>query len=107
MTRVEFTRKIINLLARMYLENESPIIDYVKRSDAEQMHLYIEGKSQCDGVRKISQHQIGRAIDIYFLGDDGKLCDPIKGHEYWHQVWEEIGGNPMLTWDKGHFEVKK
>lgn len=102
--RVEFTRQIIDLLASMMLDGEHPIIDYVKRSDEEQMHLYQEGKSKCDGIKIKSQHQFGKAMDIYFV-EKGKLVDPKKGWEYWHKVWESLGGQPMVSWDKGHFEA--
>lgn len=103
MTRVEFTKAIINLIAGMFLEEEFPIIDYVKRSDEEQMRMFIKGLSKCDGIRNISQHQRGKAMDIYFI-ENGEMIDPKKGWEYWHRRWEEKGGQPMISWDKGHFE---
>lgn len=114
MTRLEFTRNIVNLLSAMFLEGETPIIDFVKRSDEEQMRLYRIGRDEdgneigetvtdCDGKISISMHQRGKAMDIYFV-DEGKLVDPKKGWEYWHFYWEEKGGQPMLGWDKGHFE---
>ncbi|MDD1776242.1 MAG: hypothetical protein LUP94_02685, partial [Candidatus Methanomethylicus sp.] len=101
MTRVEFTHKLNNLIAGMILEGEHPIIDFVKRSDEEQMRLFIKGLSKCDGVRNISQHQRGLAVDIYFV-EDGQLVDPKMGWEYWHINWEEKGGKPILDWDKVH-----
>jgi len=103
MNRVEFTHNLINLLAAMFIEGESPIIDYVKRSDEEQMHLFQEGRSKCDGIKVRSKHQTGRAADIYFV-DNGKLVEPKKGFGYWHKYWEEKGGEPMISWDKNHFE---
>ena len=103
MKRLEFTEKICSLILNMIDEGESPVIDYVKRSDEEQMHLYQEKKSKCDGVTNISQHQRGCAADLYFIGK-GKLVPPKKGHEYWHQEWEKVGGQPMISWDKGHYE---
>ena len=112
MNRVEFTKSITNLLAAMMLDNEYPIIDYVKRSEVEQRHLFTEGKSKCDGISSISQHQRGKAADIYFPDlddidkdmDKDELLPPKKGWEYWHTYWEEKGGKPMIEWDKGHFE---
>ncbi len=103
MSRVEFTINIVALLHQMLLLGEHPIIDYCKRSDEEQAHLYIKGKSQCDGIKKISKHQTGRAMDIYFIADS-KLCDPLMGWDHWHEVWKSWGGEPILDWDKGHFE---
>jgi hypothetical protein len=103
MDRVEFTRNLVNLIAAMMLEGEHPIIDYVKRSAEEQKRLFDKGLSKCDGVHSISAHQIGRAADIYFI-EDGKMVDPKKGWDHWHQYWQEKGGKPEIEWDRGHFE---
>ena len=106
MTRVEFTERICRLILRMRMEREDPILDYIKRSSEDQKRLFIAGKSKCDGTTKVSGHQRGRAGDIYFLDldDKSKLAAPIRGYTYWHKVWEEMGGKPMIEWDKGHFE---
>lgn len=47
------------------------------RSVAEQQRLYAQGRTtpgrivtQCDGIRKPSNHQSGRAVDCAFLGPD-------------------------------------
>jgi hypothetical protein len=112
MNRVEFTKKIINLLALMFLENEYPIIDYAKRSDEEQNRLFKLGLSQKDGFKKQSAHQVGKAVDLYFIDEDDvdkdgitqELVDPKRGWEYWHKQWEDRGGQSMIEWDKGHFE---
>jgi len=103
MNRVEFTRNLVNLLAAMMLEGEHPIIDYVKRSDEEQKRLFMEGKSKCDGYAVRSQHQVGKAADIYFV-EENKLVDPNKGFSYWHKYWQDKGGKPIIDWDKNHFE---
>ncbi len=105
MNRVEFTRNICLLMDEMFIEGERPILDYVKRSDAEQMRLYLQGKSKCDGIEKISQHQRGKAADIYFVSEDhSHIVDPTKGYGYWHDRWCELGGKEMILWDQGHFE---
>ena len=103
MTRVEWTKAITQLLAAMFLEDEHPLIDYVKRSDDEQMRLFVLKKTQKDGIRIRSGHQDGKAMDIYFI-EEGKLADPKKGWGYWHDYWIGKGGQPMIEWDKGHFE---
>jgi hypothetical protein len=82
---------------------EHPIIDYVKRSDEEQQRLYDLKLSKCDGVKILSQHQLGKAMDIYFI-EDGKLVEPKQTFKYWHDLWESWGGKPIIDWDKGHFE---
>lgn len=111
MNRVEFTRIKAELITEMVHEGEQPLEDYLKRSDTEQHRLFEAGLSKCDGYKNISRHQVGKAIDIYFMdqnGDvfdaDGKAIRPKIGWERWHKRWEEKGGRPMLDWDKAHFE---
>lgn len=101
--RVEFTKAVGQLLQMMNGEGESPIIDYCKRSDNEQLALFRKKLSKCDGIKKKSKHQSGMAIDIYFVRNS-KLVNDAKSYEYWHKEWEELGGQPMISWDKGHFE---
>lgn len=103
MTRLDFTINIVGLLKSMIDSGEHPIIDFVKRSDEEQQRLYDLKLSRCDGVKVLSKHQVGKAMDIYFI-EDGKLVEPKQGFEYWHNLWEHWGGQKMLDWDKGHFE---
>ncbi len=103
MNRITFTINIVQLLRDMILLGECPIIDYVKRSDEEQMHLFQEGKSKCDGIKNRSKHQSGCAMDIYFA-EEGKLVEPKMGFDHWHKRWEALGGEKMISWDKGHFE---
>jgi len=113
MIRVDFTVAVVKLLYQMITEGESPIIDYVKRSTTEQKHLYDIGLSKCDGEYRISAHQKGKAIDIFFqdIGDidkDGitkELIEPLKGFIYWHEVALGLGFSPMIPWDKNHFEA--
>jgi len=90
----------------MEAEGENPILDFAKRSDAEQKRLFDAGLSKCDGVIKESRHQRGMAVDIYFDTDmeHPGLEEPAKGWLYWHERWERMGGSPMIVWDRGHFE---
>lgn len=112
MNRVEFTKAKCKLIAAMFLENETPIEDYLKRSPEEQFRLFLAKLSKCDGIHNISAHQVGKAIDILFPdiadqdhdGDTKELLPPKKGFEFWHEYWEKLGGKPMIEWDKGHFE---
>ena len=101
--RIEFTQALSILLINMIFYGEHPIVDYVKRHDATQKMLFDQGKSKCDGVKKVSRHQRGMAADIYFV-EDSRLVSPYKGFEYWHKRWEEMGGKPAISWDQGHFE---
>ena len=103
--RVELTEAAAALLQYMINEGDTPIIDYVKRTDEEQARLFAAHLSKCDGVIKISKHQTGEAIDIYLI-EGGKLHD-WKADDRWekyHDFWAESGGRPAIEWDLGHFE---
>ena len=84
-------------------EGENVIVDYCKRSVEEQLRMFQNRLSKCDGTIKISKHQRGMAVDLYFVVA-GELLPPFKGWKYWHDKWEETGGSPMIEFDKGHFE---
>lgn len=109
MTREEFTKALATLLTEMCMEGERPILDYVLRSAEEQAALFKGKKSRCDGYEKKSQHQSGLAADIYFIDrhDPLTLGPPIKGWEYWHTIWQKKGGERIIGWDKGHFEMRQ
>jgi hypothetical protein len=106
MTRLEFTKNICSLIIEMIGMGERPIIDFCKRSSDEQKRLYDAGLSKCDGINNHSQHEFGKAIDLYFLSEDClHIVEPSWGHEHWHRIWEEkYGGKPAISWDMGHLE---
>ncbi|RLG87046.1 MAG: hypothetical protein DRO18_03665 [Thermoprotei archaeon] len=121
MTRVEFTRKLVQLAMEMIQAGERFFFDYLKRSDEEQFRLFKKGRKQLpdgtwviedkskvvtyiDGIHKKGKHQRGLAVDIYFVNEDGTLCWDRAKYEYWHKRWEELGGRPMISWDLVHFE---
>ncbi len=103
MTRVEFTVNIVALLHQMILLGEHPVIDFVKRSNEEQKRLFDAHLSQCDGVDKRSRHQDGKAMDIYFIEGE-QVVDPSMGFAHWHDLWQQWGGSPEISWDRSHFE---
>jgi D-alanyl-D-alanine dipeptidase len=114
MDRVEFTSKITMLLLAMIQEGEHPILDYAKRSDEEQHRLWQIGRDEngnkigksvtnCDGVKNVSGHQRGRALDILFI-ENGTVSAPKKGWIYWHDEWVKMGGGREISWDEDHFE---
>lgn len=105
MNRVIFTKKLCQLLQKMIAEGERPILDYIKRSAEEQNRLFKAGKSKCDGYKIRSAHQIGRAVDIYFCDQNLVLNWDKKRFERWHKEWEKLGGQKMISWDLGHFEL--
>lgn len=88
------------------------------RADTEQLELYLEGKSKCDGRSKISKHQLGKAFDIYAWHngkaswDKGLLkiiagvimaCAALLGLKIkWGGTF---GSKDFNGWDMGHFEL--
>jgi len=104
MNRIEFTKRLNKLLTKMIDEQEPVIIDYIKRSNTEQNLLYKMNKSKCDGYKKISNHQLGKAADLYFIKNN-KLDFDFNKYKFWHQIWQRLGGKKMLPDDIPHFEV--
>lgn len=105
MFRSEFTRLIIILLTEMEDAGETPVIDFVKRTDEEQKRLFDAKLSKCDGIVKKSQHQAGKAMDIYFISIHGTIDNDRERYIKWHKRWEQLGGKPMIEWDSCHFEI--
>lgn len=84
------------------------------RSTERQKQLYREKKSKCDGVTKISKHQEGKAIDVYYVG--WKNTDSSKD-DRWKKLIEtfKLAGKKLglkLTfgydwgWDNPHIELR-
>ena len=103
-TRRRFTQSIVSLISYMIATGEQPIIDFAKRSTEEQQRLFANGRVNnsgvwiitdkdkvvtfCDGIKNISNHQKGLAVDLYLWNFD-KNCvdwkwDKTKA-EQWHK----------------------
>ncbi|MFA5234558.1 MAG: hypothetical protein WC390_09180 [Sulfurimonas sp.] len=110
MTRTEFTLKIAQLIFLM-AKDDFPVMDFVMRSQSEQKRLFDAGLSKCDGKIKISRHQLGLAMDIYFLDDKGNIDFGYESQRAkdcavkYHDIWVTMGGKPMISWDKSHYEA--
>ena len=107
MTRVEFSKCIVQLMSMMIEEGEDFLIDYCLRSAEEQNRLFKAGKSKCDGYKIKSAHQFGKAVDIYFVKNTKMNFKDKEKYEYWHWKWECMGGRKMIEWDWGHFEGRQ
>lgn len=84
------------------------------RSLEKQQEAYRKGYSKLDGIKKKSKHQLGKAIDVYYVGwtnkdDDNdprwqKLIDSFR------VAGEKLGLNLEFGydwgWDKPHIELK-
>lgn len=110
MNRIDFSRRLTVLLNEMMSDGIQYILDYLLRSEQEQKRLFDAGLSKCDGKNKVSRHQTGKAIDIYFV-INGNIDFDFKTEQAqvytkkYHDFWAKLGGNPMIDWDKCHYEV--
>jgi hypothetical protein len=118
--RFEFTDNITRFIQQMITEGEHPVGDSWHRLTEEQQFLFSLGRDEngkvvdkskivtnCDGIKNISGHQPGKALDLLFLSDDFTkvLPAPKKGWTYWHDVWvTKYGGGREISWDEDHFE---
>ena len=126
MTRVEFSKKITYLLNRIEKDGVDYVLDYVVRSRVSQQWLYAKGRKQlddgswivvdqnkvvtkCDGIKNMSKHQAGLAIDIYFV-INGQIDFRFASQESrslsikYHNFWVGSGGKPIIEWDRAHYE---
>jgi peptidoglycan L-alanyl-D-glutamate endopeptidase CwlK len=106
---IEFFRKVSKLIVMASI-HEIKLLPYsFIRSAEEQKKLFDEGKSQCDGINKISQHQRGLAIDLVIIRDNAAVWQSDPEYALLGRMWEEEG----MTWGGGwtfqdycHFEWK-
>ena len=127
MNRRDFTKNKALLTIEMVNAGDQPVEDYVKRSTEEQQRLFALGRelrdgvwvvidesaivTKNDGVTHPSDHQFGKAADIYFVvtHPDGSVFIDFEFKETrdkairWHKRWEEMGGKPMIEWDLPHY----
>ena len=63
------------------------------RTAEEQNKRFKKGKSLCDGYKKISKHQLGRARDIVIIDSEGNpIWEHTPEYDRLGQLWEQIGG---------------
>lgn len=123
MTRREFTKNITSLIAYMISMGEQPIFDFCLRSTEEQQRLYAQGRTLIDniwvitdknkvvtfkdGITFLSEHQSGKAMDIYLWNKEKQKVDYEWQQEkaiLWHKIWQDkYNGKPMLSFDAPHF----
>lgn len=87
------------------------------RSTAKQQEYFKTGASQLDGINKKSKHQLGRAIDVYYVG--WKNTDKVNDTR-WEKVYKAFrtaaanlhinivfGANWKSFKDNPHIELAK
>lgn len=105
----KFARSVSKLL--VYATNNDIDILAISlfRTVAQQQAMFAKGVSRCDGVRSISKHQLGRAIDIVILRGGSIIWDNIPEYTQLGEYWESLGGRWGGRWSKlndiYHFEM--
>ena len=85
------------------------------RSTAKQQEYYKRGTTKCDGIKNKSNHQLGRAVDIYYVGwkNTDSSNDPRwkKLRDTFELAGKQLGVNLVFGydwgWDKPHIELAK
>lgn len=84
------------------------------RTQEKQQEYYRKGVTKADGVKNRSQHQLGKAVDIYYVGWKKEIEDEEKWKELIDTV--KLAGKQLglkLTfgydwgWDKPHIELNE
>ena len=82
------------------------------RSTETQQRYFKEGSTKCDGIKNKSKHQLGRAIDVYYVGWKKGAEDQQKWKELidaFRLAGKQLGVNLVFGydwgWDKPHIEL--
>lgn len=110
MKKWQFTENVAKLILWCREQGYYVFMDYGLRSAEEQKRLFDKGLSRCNGASTISAHQYGKhphghfAVDLPMCGNDWDINSP-EPYERAHDFWSTLGGAPMISWDKAHFEA--
>ena len=85
------------------------------RTTEKQQEYFRKGTSKLDGITKKSNHQLGRAVDIYYVGwkNTDSSNDPRwkKLRDTFELAGKQLGVNLVFGydwgWDKPHIELAK
>lgn len=106
--------KVNKILAKMQAAGHPMRICQGFRTAEVQAALYAQGRTKpgpkvtnCDGIKKKSNHQSGKAVDCCFLG-----ADPFGEHQPW-DLYGKFGKEEGLEWggdwksrlDRPHLEM--
>lgn len=100
--RAEFNYKfaLFTLYAVVIKKVNFIIMDFY-RTTAQQNKRFTEGKSLCDGYKKISYHQKWRAKDIVIVDDKGNLIwGHVSEYDILAEIWKALGGRWGGDWFK-------
>ena len=99
--RWEFERKFALLVTKAAIQNIRFITTSFLRTPEQQNSLFLQGLTNCDGYKKKSMHQLGRARDIVILDAEGDLVwVHTADYDYLGNTWEAMGGTHGGRWFK-------
>jgi len=107
--RIEFLQMFRKLLA--YAEEQGIVVICFSfyRTPEQQNLRYQDGKSDCDGYKIISKHQLWRAVDLAIVeGGDCVWCrtlDYVKLGQFWKNLGGVWGGDFSKLDDVFHYEA--
>jgi hypothetical protein len=78
------------------------------RSAQEQHRIFVgyPDNTKCDGYLKVSSHQNDLSTDFVLMDDNLQPIWkwPIHVYQAVNAKWVELGGKPLILWDKGHLQ---
>jgi len=96
--RCQFNYKFGMLSVYASIKDIKFICTAYTRTAPEQNKFFKDGKSNCDGYKKISKHQLDRARDIVIIDDKGNPIWDCPEYLVLGQFWESMGGTWGLRW---------
>lgn len=88
------------LLAKITRNIDFIITDFIRTAE-NQNKRFKEGKSLCDGYKKISYHQKARAIDLVIIDKVGNpIWEHVKEYDILGEIWKSLGGRWGGDWFK-------
>lgn len=98
----KFARALGKLLAFAQAEGIKVLMYQLFRTEEQQHELFLAGKSNADGKKKLSYHQLGRAADIAVMKENSIIWPRVPEYEHLGEYWKSLGG----TWG-GDFKAEK
>ena len=103
-----FARMLQRLLDYASAQGIKVLLYWLFRMPEQQKALYDKKVSNCDGYKKLSKHQLGRAGDIAVVIDEKIDWKDHPEYKILGDYWVRLGGTWGGNWKKKdifHFEV--
>jgi len=99
--RINFEYNFAVLTLRAKVKNIRLITTSFLRTAPQQLKLFIQKRSNCDGYKSKSKHQLGRARDLLIIDKVGlEVWDHVPEYDILGETWESLGGTWGGRWYK-------